>query len=76
MKIKPAIRGPKNYCDYSELAIGDTFIYHGALWIKSDDTGSFEQTAINLATGEWDYNLCGIQVFPVDAVITWTKQKE
>ncbi len=76
MKIKPAIRGPKNHCDYSELNCGATFVYHNQLWIKIYDVGEREQIAVNLATGDWEYDMCDTRVLPVDAVITWTKQKE
>ena len=76
MKIKPTIRGPKNFVDFADLETGDTFIYHNQLWIKSDDTGDYQQTALNLATGEWEYDMCNTCILPVDAVITWIKQKE
>ena len=77
MKIKPAIRGPKNYVDYADLNDGNTFIYHSQLWMKAvniDD--DYEQMAINLTTGDWLSDMCSEQVLLVDAMITWTKQKE
>ncbi|MCP5019628.1 MAG: hypothetical protein GY938_30745 [Ketobacter sp.] len=76
MKIKPAIRGPKDYCNYADLDVGDTFIYHNQLWMKSDVAEQIGQTAVNMATGEWAYNMCDTMVLPVDAVITWTKIKD
>ena len=76
VKIKPAIRGPKNYVDYAELGNGDTFIYHSELYMKMGDVGECEQVALCLNDGEWMSEMCGEQVLPVDAVLTWTKQKE
>ena len=76
MKIKPVIRGPKNYVDYAELKDGDTFIWHSELYMKMTDCGDHEQMAVCLNDGEWIYDVCSEDVLPVDAVITWTKQKE
>lgn len=79
-KIKPAIRGPKNYVDYTNLDHGDVFVYQNQLWIVSNDFDCADrctdQAAVNLSTGEHKYKLCGQDVLPVDVVITWTKQKE
>jgi hypothetical protein len=77
MKIKPVIRGPKNYCDFSELDEGGTFIYSHELCVKIVDIDSdYKQCAVNLSSGELHYDMCYTQVLPVDAVITWTKQKK
>ena len=75
-KIKPAIRGPKNYCDYSDLKLGDAFIYQNQLWFKVENANEFEQIAFNPQTGCFEHDMCETQVLPVDVVITWTKQKE
>lgn len=77
MKIKPAIRGPKNYCGFSELNEGDIFIHNNQLHMKIVSLGSdYEQCAITLSDGAFHYDMCETEVLPVDAVITWTKQKE
>ncbi len=79
MKIKPAIRGPKNYYDFSDLDVGDTFIWHGCLYQKLDDNSDDkvdEQAAYNFSGSNISYGMCGEYVLLVDAVITWTKQKE
>lgn len=76
MKIRPAIRGPKNYCDFSDLSDGDTFTWHGNLYMKTDETDDGEQMAVCLTDGLWVSGMCSESVLPVDAVITWTKQKE
>ena len=81
MKIKPAIRGPKNYVKYQELCVTDTFNYQNQLWVKTgdadDDCGNtVTQLALNMATGQLLDDMCNEQVLPVDAVLTWTKQKE
>jgi len=78
-KIKPAIRGPKNYCDFSELKVGDTFIWHSGLFRKltnNNDNMVGRQAAYNFAADNISYEMCGEEVLPVDVVITWTKQKE
>lgn len=60
---------------------GDTFIFENALWMKVADrdeevTDPTDQFAANLLTGARRVDMCGTEVLPVDAVITWTKQKE
>jgi len=78
-KIKPAIRGPKNYCAFGELEIGDTFVWHGDLYRKLGDNNDHiieHQAAYNFVANNISYEMCGEEVLPVDVVITWTKQKE
>lgn len=76
-KIKPAIRGPKNYANFAELDVGESFIYHNMLYIKMEDIDSdYEQCAVCLLYSTLEYDMCNSQVLPVDVVINWTKQKE
>ena len=76
MKIKPVIKEPKNYVNYTDLDIKDCFIQDGELYMKCGDTYDYEQCAINLSTGHFWKDMCGELVLPVDTVINWTKQKE
>lgn len=76
MKVKPAIRGPKNYCDYSDLKVKDTFIYQGHLHMKIEDAGDGNQRSICFGEAQTYHEMCGEQVLPVDAILTWTKKKE
>lgn len=70
MKVIPKTK-EKNQVNFSKLKAGETFLWHGGIWIK----GEFNQSAINLKTGEMFVDNCGEYVVPVEATVNW-KHKE
>lgn len=67
MKVTPKTKERKQV-DFTTLKIGQEFYWHGALWIRVDDS---EQGAVNLETGEYFTNNCSEYVVPVEATLTW-----
>lgn len=71
MKITPKTR-PDKTVDFETLEPTDTFLYQGAVWMKVSDN---DQDGVSLSTGEYQSEMCGAVVVPVDATLTWKHKK-
>ncbi|MCK5615772.1 hypothetical protein KAR91_78640 [Candidatus Pacearchaeota archaeon] len=70
MKVTPRTK-EKRQVDFETLKSGDTFHWHGAVWIKIN----YNQGAVNLETGKFFTENCGEYIVPINATMTW-KYKE
>jgi hypothetical protein len=77
VKIVPKIIGSIEGVDYESLEHGECFLYRDTLWMKeaNQDGKTFDQTAINLATGRYEDCFCGKHVIPVNVTINWERRK-
>ncbi len=69
MKVTPKTT-KVNTVDYSTLKAGDCFIMHNGVWIVTSNE-DLDQGATCLSDGQVLSDLCGQQVLPVDATVTW-----
>ena len=68
MTVKPKMR--KTIC-FQDLAEGDFFLWENELHIKIENTYNTEQVCVRIRTGEHYSEMCGTEVIPVVATITW-----
>ena len=73
MKVSPKIRNKRKRGYYSDLELGDVYqcSTEGRLYMKIDNIDGHPQCAVDLETGEVDYDCCDDAVIPVDAVLNW-----
>ncbi|HDY87834.1 MAG TPA: hypothetical protein ENH82_06915 [bacterium] len=71
MKITPKTK-PDNTVNFTTLKSGDLFIHQGGIWVK---IAGGDQDGVNLNTGEYQSNMCGDVVTPVEATLTWKRKK-
>ena len=71
IRISPKIDLVVPGVTYSDLGEGDCFIMDKELWIV---TNYGNQVAVNLNTGDYNYDLCDQVVIPVDVEIKWKKK--
>lgn len=69
LKLSPPLKKPKHKTvDYADLVPGELFIHDGDLFIKTTVDG---QEGTCLTDGEIVDEMCGTQVRPVTATLTW-----
>lgn len=73
-KITPKVNSTDGI-NFSSLIQGKAFLMNGGLFIRTGFKGNVnDQFAVNLATGNTEEDICGVNVIPVDIQITWKKK--